>query len=544
MSRVNNRKNHLVPRVASKATNGDQNHTSGSKDGQPTLGKFDRRDMLIGLGGLWGATNVFSDPAGLAEPVKPDVEHCGDDKNPDNKECCPPSSTKIIDFVLPSSKEPLRLRPAAHLVSHDHIRKYCKATQLMKALPPDDPRNFIQQANVHCAYCDGAYPQFGHSEIKYKVHNSWLFFPFHRYYLYFYERILGKLICDPTFALPFWNWDSPHGMTIPDMYTHQLSSLYDPNRNIIHQPPVPVDLDYTLNDDVPKPDQVQKNLATMYRQMVSCSKTPSLFFGSPYRAGDDNSTAGTIENTPHNNIHDWCGDPCEPKNEDMGIFNRAGRDPIFFAHHSNVDRMWNIRKNVEKRPDITDPDWLDAVFFFYDENKDLVRVKVNDCLDTTNLRYDYEKVPIPWLESKATPRKSKLEKLPPVAQAREPSFVLQQVSYTSVRRPKNKEKEQEEVLEIDGIQFLDEHLKFDVYINEDDPLKSGPDKTEFAGSFVRIPHKHSHGEVNASLKIGISELLEDLGAKEDESVWVTLYRRYGNSTVKINGIKIKLESYT
>ena len=158
MSRVNNHKNHLVPRVASKATNGDQNHTSGSKDGQPPLGKFDRRDMLIGLGGLCGATSVFSDQVGLAKPVTPDVGNCGVIENPDNKECCPPPSTYIKDFVLPCSEEPLRLRRPAHLASHDYIEKYCKAIEHMKALPDNDPRNFTQQANVHCAYCDRGIP--------------------------------------------------------------------------------------------------------------------------------------------------------------------------------------------------------------------------------------------------------------------------------------------------------------------------------------------------------------------------------------------------
>ncbi|MFS7947023.1 putative catechol oxidase [Helianthus anomalus] len=43
----------------------------------------------------------------------------------------------------------------------------------------------------------------GFPDIEIQIHNSWLFFPFHRWYLYFYERILGKLINDPTFALPF-----------------------------------------------------------------------------------------------------------------------------------------------------------------------------------------------------------------------------------------------------------------------------------------------------------------------------------------------------
>ncbi|KAH1055296.1 hypothetical protein J1N35_033361 [Gossypium stocksii] len=85
----------------------------------------------------------------------------------------------------------------------------------MKALPVDDPRNFMQQANIHCAYCNGAYGQVGFPDQKLEVHYWWLFFPFHRMYLYFFERILGKLIGDPDFTMPFWNWDSPCRMTMP-----------------------------------------------------------------------------------------------------------------------------------------------------------------------------------------------------------------------------------------------------------------------------------------------------------------------------------------
>ena len=98
----------------------------------------------------------------------------------------------------------------------------------------------------------------------------------------------------------------------------------------------------------------------------------------------------------------------------MGTFYSAARDPIFFSHHSNVDRMWTIWKTLGgKRKDITDPDWLNSGFLFYDENKNLVRVKVKDCLDTRNLGYVYEDVNIPWLKSKPTPRRSKAHERAP-----------------------------------------------------------------------------------------------------------------------------------
>ena len=71
--------------------------------------------------------------------------------------------------------------------------------------------------------------------------------------------------------------------------------------------------------------------------MISSAKKTELFFGQPYRQGDQpDPGAGSIESVPHNPVHPWTGDPRQPNGEDMGIFYSAGRDPVFFAHHGNV----------------------------------------------------------------------------------------------------------------------------------------------------------------------------------------------------------------
>ena len=134
-------------------------------------------------------------------------------------------------------------------------------------------------------------------------------------------------------------------------------------------------------------------------QMVSLSPTPSLFFGSAYRAGDEpNQGPGPVENIPHGPVHIWCGDPSQPGREDMGNFYSAGNDPLFYAHHANIDRIWSVWKGLDARrhTDLADPDWLDASFLFYDETPKLVRIRVRDVLDTGALRYRYQDAPLPW----------------------------------------------------------------------------------------------------------------------------------------------------
>lgn len=167
--------------------------------------------------------------------------------------------------------------PAAHSAGADYVAKFNRAIAAMKALPADDPRSFAAQASVHCAYCDGSYSPDGFPGLDLQVHNSWLFMPFHRCYLYFFERILGSLIGDPTFAIPFWNWDAPDGMRMPAMYTDQSSPLFDPRRNGRHVPPKLIDLDY--NGREPRftdNQQVDHNLRVMYRQVYVCAMRASM----------------------------------------------------------------------------------------------------------------------------------------------------------------------------------------------------------------------------------------------------------------------------
>ncbi|KAI3919662.1 hypothetical protein MKX01_026893 [Papaver californicum] len=492
-------------------------------------------------------------------------------------DCCPPkreSLEPIIDFKFPDVSEPIKVRKPAHKVDADYIAKYNKAITIMKSLPYDDPRNFMRQANIHCIYCTGAYNQQNSNSLL-KIHRSWLFFPWHRMMIYFHERILGSLIGDESFALPFWNWDSPEGMVIPDMYLY--ASMIDTQRDISHLPPQVADLYYDYFERAFGPeDQISTNLAFMYNQMVSGAKKTELFMGCPYKAGKNGSCdgPGTIEMAPHNALHSWVGSNLNPEREDMGAFYSAARDPIFYAHHSNIDRLWNVWNEVRgNKPAIEDPDWLDTTFYFHNEKSQLVRIKIRDVLDNSKLRYAYEYVENVWLNARPKPS------VPPkiarqVLRMKEnqnpfldnfnqaivsPEFGLRgrrldttirvKLYRPKTHRSKTEKEQEEEIIVVCGIDIRkDMYVKFDVYVNAVDETIIGPESREFAGTFVNMMRGVrillNKGDLvvkrKTTFKVGITELLEDLEADGDETIWVTLVPRGGTGiNTTVDGVRIE-----
>ena len=60
-------------------------------------------------------------------------------------------------------------------------------------------------------------------------------------------------------------------------------------------------------------------------------------FGGPvtgFHHGSDGPN-GQLESVPHNQVHGYVGGF-------MGSFDTAGLDPIFWLHHANIDRIWQI----------------------------------------------------------------------------------------------------------------------------------------------------------------------------------------------------------
>ncbi|XP_020591324.1 aureusidin synthase-like [Phalaenopsis equestris] len=288
----------------------------------------------------------------------------------------------IIDFIPPPRKGPLRVRRAAHNVDAEYLKKYVKGIELMKALPADDPLSFTRQMDLYHAYRDGAYHQVGLPKLDLQGPNSRFFFPWHRCYLYFFERILSNLIGDDEFSLPFWSRDDPERKVVPDFYKKNRDPNNQKQKPIIHN---------RSHDSNPSfTERMEDNLKYMYRSMTLIGKSAGLFMGSPNGEGEETNYpgGGSIGQIPHCPAHVWI------EEQAMGSFNYTRPNWNLWACYANVDRIWSAweAQGCVHRIDIVDPDLLKAYFYFYDENRQIVRIKVRDCLDTEKLGFRYETV--------------------------------------------------------------------------------------------------------------------------------------------------------
>ena len=94
----------------------------------------------------------------------------------------------------------------------------------------------------------------------------------------------------------------------------------------------------------------------------------------------------SVQGTPHNVVHGAIGG-------NMGGFNTAGQDPIFWLHHRNIDRLWEkwLAQEWGRVNLIADATWMNTNFIFVDENKNFVQMSGSDVLYTVNqLNYQYE----------------------------------------------------------------------------------------------------------------------------------------------------------
>jgi tyrosinase len=90
----------------------------------------------------------------------------------------------------------------------------------------------------------------------------------------------------------------------------------------------------------------------------------------------------------------------------MGGFNTAGLDPIFWLHHANIDRLWQVwlnRDSAHQNPNSLQ--WLSrTAFSFYDATQQIITLRGADVVDTSALDYTYDDVSDPLAERRPAAR--------------------------------------------------------------------------------------------------------------------------------------------
>lgn len=151
--------------------------------------------------------------------------------------------------------------------------------------------------------------------------NANFFLPWHRMYVYFFEDIVREVSGRPDFTLPYWNYTSsdpalrgvvPEAFRLPD--DPVFGSLYRPDRNAL------------ANDGQP----IHGDQPGDAMDISGAMATPNYM-----TSGVEQGFCRALDSGIHGNIHVLVGTA-----ENMGRVPYAARDPLFWVHHANIDRMW------------------------------------------------------------------------------------------------------------------------------------------------------------------------------------------------------------
>jgi tyrosinase len=261
----------------------------------------------------------------------------------------------------------------------DPILWYARGVQAMQSRPLNDPTAWRFYGAIH-GIDPNLWQQLGYLSSSDTPpsnadaaaywnqcqHGSWYFLPWHRGYLIALEGLvrdaIAKLGGPADWALPYWNYFKPNQNALPPAFASPNwpdgtgnNPLYVPQR-------------YGPNNDgnvfVPVDQISLAALADPDFTGVANGGDPG-FGGVDTGFSHAGQVHGGIETQPHDFVHGLVGgsDP-ESNLQVPGLMSdpdTAGLDPIFWLHHANIDRLWEVwRQNPPTDADPTDPNWVNG----------------------------------------------------------------------------------------------------------------------------------------------------------------------------------------
>jgi tyrosinase len=248
---------------------------------------------------------------------------------------------------------PIRYRRNAARLTPGQLKSLRDAFKAVQGI--GDDRGYAYHAGIHGLPlpigCDNA-------------HGSVYFLPWHRAYLYFFERALRDQVADAS--LPWWDWQvgTDRPAQIPAEYSKKT---VDRRPNPLASAAVSKLALQQGGNRVPA-KTVRAPGSPGAPSLPRVGEVKSLFALADFADFTDQ-----VEGL-HNRVHGWVGGH-------MGEIAYAAFDPIFWAHHCMIDRLWRIWQL--RHPGSGPPAAI------LDEALPPFRMTVRRTLSVTALGYDY-----------------------------------------------------------------------------------------------------------------------------------------------------------
>lgn len=291
------------------------------------------------------------------------------------------------------------------------------AIKIMREKPCTDPLSWYYQGAIHLLpdsvsenpFCpeyvnrgeilavDGpklpGWYQCTHLELT--LQEEYHFLVWHRFYIWYFEKIIRELSGKEDFALPYWNYVNPQERAMPEVFwnpgNQAENPLYEPARWAY------------LNEGNPFPEQSQDSGSFNIGLQLNMTQTTSFSYT------DYESFNRALDDVPHGICHGSIGGAKTDLSQMVynSIYNQtvhtglmsdlatAGFDPIFWVHHANIDRLWE-KWNRSGNGALVSLDTLmkyPKTYLFFDGNGDSVRYSMQEVYDIAyNMDYVYDDV--------------------------------------------------------------------------------------------------------------------------------------------------------
>jgi hypothetical protein len=306
---------------------------------------------------------------------------CSAPAQPPGATIAPPNATNIptpgatlppmMTVVLP------RERFQVFAANATKLKKFTDAVAKMKSRPVTDKTSWAYWANIHGLMAASTDPQWNQCR-----HAHWWFVAWHRAYVLGLEHQLQAAIGDNKFRLPYWDYLDAGQRKIPAAFKKTTSSLFESSR-------AGQEVGFEISD-LKKTFSAAKYLGNIIAGGFGGASVASGTVSAP------KANRGRMEQNPHNTVHVDIGGL-------MGNPQTAAQDPIFWVHHCNIDRIWEVWIKNGPHTNPSTNAFANETFTFPGVNGQPVTRKVADMFDTKKLGYTYDRLDLQVPVTSSTP---------------------------------------------------------------------------------------------------------------------------------------------